>query len=123
MERIGSTRLHLDVANAWNFMPFGGPAIWLIFAAEDNDALAKWIKARKLAEWHRNGQRGQPPGAGNPIHEQKTFLKQADLDDLFADTGIRPYIIHQQQGDIVFIPAGCPHQVKYFLLDDLSLLM
>jgi lysine-specific demethylase 3 len=102
----------LDVINAWNFMPFGGPAEWLVFAAADGDRLAEWITARKFAEWLKDGQLGPRPGSVNPIHEQKTFLTSSDLDDLAADTGIRPYIIHQHQGELVFIPAGCAHQVR-----------
>jgi hypothetical protein len=95
-------------------MPYGGPAIWLVFAAEDADRLAEWMTARKLAAWLRNGQCGPRPGRTHPIHEQKTFFSSTDLDDLFAETGIRPYVIHQRQGDIVFIPVGSPHSVEYF---------
>jgi len=95
-------------------MPFGGPAEWLVFAAADSNRLAEWLTKRKLAAWLKDGQLGPRPDNVNPIHEQTTFLNSLDLDALFADTGIRPYIIHQHQGDLVFIPAGCAHQVKDF---------
>lgn len=32
--------------------------------------------------------------------------------DGFASTGIEPWTFVQKLGDAVFIPAGCPHQVR-----------
>jgi hypothetical protein len=53
----------MDIVNAWNYMLFGGPAEWCIWAAEDGDRLAEWITAQKHAEWFRNRQLGPQPGS------------------------------------------------------------
>ena len=40
----------------------------------------------------------------------KTYLDQQMLDEL-RRTQIDPYAIVQLQGEAIYIPAGCPHQV------------
>jgi lysine-specific demethylase 3 len=101
-DTIGSTRLHKDIANAWNVLTFAvhvdGYAIWVVFDSQDGDRLAEWLQK-------------QFGGCGNLIHQQQIFLTEGDLATLFAETGIQPYIIHQHPGDMLFIPAGCAHQV------------
>ena len=48
----------------------------------------------------------------HPIHDQTIFLTSADLKSLATDAGVRPWSFVQRLGDAVFIPAGCPHQVR-----------
>ena len=46
---IGSTRLHLDVAPAFNVLAYAdsqGCATWKIFARKDADLLAAWMRKR-----------------------------------------------------------------------------
>jgi len=99
---VGSTKLHLDITDAFNLMTFAdgvdGCAIWLIFARSDAAALAEWLHESKGL-------------SDNPIHQHIIFLDSADLDDLFEKKGVRPYVIHQRPGELIFIPAGCAHLI------------
>lgn len=103
---VGSTKLHMDLTDAFNLMTFAdgvdGFARWLIFARSDAAALAEWLRESKGL-------------LDNGIHQQNTFLTSADLDDLFEKKGVKPYIIDQRPGDLIFIPAGCPHQASSLL--------
>jgi len=102
----GSTKLHVDVSDAWNInlygTPAGDPAIWLIFPRKQLGELARAL--RELDS--RKGISRE----GNAALQHRIFLKDSDLEFL-AEKGIRPYIIYQRPGDMVFIPAGCAHQV------------
>jgi|ERR1700691_1344175 hypothetical protein len=100
---VGSTRLHLDVTDAFNVLPFAhehGCAIWWTFARKDADALAAWLRKRYNCQ-------------GHPIHQQQIFLTENDLRDLWDEAGIRPYIIRQRPNETVLIPSGCAHQVRH----------
>ena len=39
-------------------------------------------------------------------------LYDPDLAALAKDTGIKPWTFDQREGDAVFVPAGCAHQVR-----------
>ncbi|KAG0780285.1 hypothetical protein G6F22_010169 [Rhizopus arrhizus] len=111
----GKTNLHCDMADAVNILHYAShvtvqpvedppapAAIWHVFPSERLVELSDWLwKKHKafLKKWH-------------PIHSQSLFLEEEQLVALAADTGIRPWVIHQNPGDAVFIPAGCPHQVR-----------
>lgn len=43
---------------------------------------------------------------------QRVMLTEAHLARLKADTGIEPWSFEQHSDEAVFIPAGCPHQVR-----------
>ncbi|KAI0057527.1 hypothetical protein BV25DRAFT_1778221, partial [Artomyces pyxidatus] len=104
----GSTRLHLDVTDAFNLMlyaadtPTGDPggALWHIFAGEDSEKLRSFITGQSS------------PCLGDPIHNQSTYLTPEMLDVLAEQHNVRPYTIHQRPWQAVFIPAGCAHQVS-----------
>lgn len=113
----GSTRLHMDMADAVNIMYYSAsakdadvatdsqperPAVaaWDIFSASDADKLRQYLAAtRTLAEGE------------DPIHVQQHFLDTVDRQRLWYEYGVRSWRIYQKQGDAVFIPAGCAHQV------------
>jgi lysine-specific demethylase 3 len=104
--RYGSTRIHMDVADALNLMVFAsnnGFAIWHIFRRQDAELLAQFMGER----FKRNG---------NMILQQMIYLSDDDLAELWHTYRIRPYVIYQRAGDMVFIPAGCPHQVSLITL-------
>lgn len=102
----GSTRLHVDVADAWNVLVHAskgeadGFAEWVVFRREDAEPLAEFLREQGLSV-----------GPGHPIHLQKIFLTGEILALLERTKGIRPYRIRQRQGDTVYIPVGCAHQV------------
>lgn len=108
----GSTRLHLDLTDALNFMPWAeirdglpGFALWHIFLPSDTEKVAQFII--KYADLCGFG------GIGHPIHTQQVYLTQNLLKLLFEACGVRPYQIKQYPGDVVQIPAGCLHQVSF----------
>ena len=97
----GSTRLHMDVADAWNALHCG-LADWLMFRRQDADALAKFFC-----------EQGIFVGPGHPVHAQQICVTDDMLTTLEEKTGIRPYRVRQHKGDMVFIPVRCIHQVKF----------
>lgn len=111
---LGSTNLHLDITDAVNILmhvsangppnpkykdlPEGTGAIWDIFPPSAADPIREYLhKARKEK-------------TDDPIHRQMFYLTDNDIANL--DPKDRPYRIYQKLGESVFIPAGCPHQVR-----------
>jgi lysine-specific demethylase 3 len=106
MGGCGPTRLHKDVADAVNLMAYAckdREAIWHVFRQQDFEGITDWMKIQFKCQ-------------GHPIHWQKYYLTDEDLDDLSLTKGIRPYVIKQWSGSMVFIPAGCAHEVCHILL-------
>lgn len=108
----GSTRLHLDVADAVNIMTYAGItaqgsrgfATWHIFARDDSDTIRQYLQARQTKKRVK----------GDPIHNQDTYITPVMLAELRVQYGVRSYTVVQYPGDAVFIPAGCAHQVRNF---------
>ena len=106
----GSTRLHMDMADAVNVMNYAAPrrdgspgyAAWNIFRASDASIIRDFLK-----EHFPNASEGL-----DPIHSQVHFLDTALREQLFRDKGVQSWRINQMPGDAVFIPAGCAHQVS-----------
>ncbi|CAJ1782266.1 unnamed protein product [Sphenostylis stenocarpa] len=48
----------------------------------------------------------------HPIHDQTFYLNMDHKRNLKEEYGIEPWTFTQKVGDAVFIPAGCPHQVR-----------
>lgn len=128
----GSTRLHMDMADALNVMlyaaqcPDGTPgyAAWDLFRAEDSDKLRAFLKKRfgpgARGNSGANGQQAADKAAAamqeqmaahDPIHSQLFYLDVVLRKALFDEFGVRSYRIYQRPGEGVFIPAGCAHQV------------
>ena len=108
----GSTRLHMDMADALNVMLYAskckdgteGYAVWDLFRAEDSDKLRGFLRSKF----------GQPQsGANDPIHGQQFYLDVELRQALFDECGVKSYRVYQRPGDGVFIPAGCAHQVCF----------
>jgi lysine-specific demethylase 3 len=108
----GSTRLHMDMADAVNIMVYAeqcsdgspGGARWDLFRAEDAPVIRKFLRDRfNLAD------------GLDPIHSQQFYLDKQLRTELYMKTGVRSHQVIQKQGEAVFIPAGCAHQVcTYF---------
>ena len=46
------------------------------------------------------------------IQAQSIYLSEHHLGQLALDHNITPWTVEQHAGDMIFIPAGCPHQVR-----------
>lgn len=117
----GSTRLHMDMADAINIMlhaepgPSGQPGVaaWDLFRAEDSERLRKFLRKRV-----RNGAQMN----NDPIHGQQVYLDREMRRELWRECGVMSHRVYQRPGEAVFIPAGCAHQVRFAcLLFSLSL--
>ncbi|KAF9224367.1 Clavaminate synthase-like protein [Gyrodon lividus] len=104
----GSTRLHMDMADAINIMtstaptPDGKPgcAAWDLFRACDADKLRTFLR-RKFKGTYQH----------DPIHSQQFYLDSTLRKELFDMYGIKSHRVYQKPGEAVLIPAGCAHQV------------
>ena len=104
----GSTRLHMDMADAINIMLYASPmpdnrpgcAVWDLYKAQDAPKLRKFLR-RKFKGQYQN----------DPIHSQTFYLDTHLRQELFEDLGVKSHRIYQRPGEAVFIPAGCAHQV------------
>ena len=104
----GSTRLHMDMADALNIMTFAsltpegkpGTAAWDLFRAEDSDKIREFLKKKFKGTFQHD-----------PIHSQQCYLDIALRYELWTEYGVKSYRIYQKPGEAVFIPAGCAHQV------------
>lgn len=106
---FGSTRLHMDIADAVNVLlkssslPNGEPgcAAWDIYKAEDADKLRAFLNEKYF-----------DITVVDPIHAQRYFLNSELRKELYEKTGVYSFRIYQHPGEAVFIPAGCAHQVS-----------
>ncbi|KIJ19833.1 hypothetical protein PAXINDRAFT_174430 [Paxillus involutus ATCC 200175] len=104
----GSTRLHMDMADAINIMtsaaptPDGKPgcAAWDLFRACDADKLRTFLRRKFKGSYQHD-----------PIHSQQFYLDSTLREELFEMYGIKSHRVYQRPGEAVLIPAGCAHQV------------
>ena len=106
----GTTRLHCDLTDAVNVCVFAarqsdgslGGARWDIFSPSDTTRL------RKVLRVHENPE--------DPVLSQNIYLSPSMLRELALQHDIKASTFIQKQGDAVFIPAGCAHQVRFDLI-------
>ncbi|KAK7471132.1 hypothetical protein VKT23_002545 [Stygiomarasmius scandens] len=122
---MGSTRLHMDMADAVNIMTyaaktkegFDGCAAWDLFKAEDSDKIRTFVKRKgktgAVGGADKNAGNGAPGSNQymDPIHGQQIYLDEALRKELWEEEGVKSYRVYQRPGEAVFIPAGCAHQV------------
>jgi len=132
----GSTRLHMDMADAFNVMLNAtdcedgtpGYAVWDLFRAEDSDKIRAFLRKKFAPGSATNATtNGQPQtqaeraaalqiqaiAAHDPIHSQHFYLDVELKGLLWDEYGVKSFRIYQQPGEGVFIPAGCAHQVRF----------
>jgi len=97
----------MDITDAVNVMLWAaekdgepGYALWHIFPASASQRLRKFLRDAVGFT-----------GLGDPIHSQTFYLTPALLTRLTVEYEVAPYVIKQYPGHVVYIPAGCAHQV------------
>jgi lysine-specific demethylase 3 len=129
----GSTRLHMDMADAFNVMVYAadcedgtpGYAVWNLFRAEDGDKIRAFLRKRftpgsvamnatvncqtlSPAEKAATLQL-QAIALHDPIHSQHFYLDVELRKELWEQYSVKSYRIYQRPGEGVFIPAN--HQL------------
>ncbi|KAI5075410.1 hypothetical protein GOP47_0009486 [Adiantum capillus-veneris] len=88
----------------------GGAAVWDIFRREDVPKLESYLNCH----WREFRHIKEKPldYVAHPILDQTIYVDQEHKKKLKEEYGIEPWTFEQHLGEVVFIPAGCPHQVR-----------
>ncbi|KAI5072653.1 hypothetical protein GOP47_0012759 [Adiantum capillus-veneris] len=87
-----------------------GGALWDIFRRQDVPKLREylnrhWKEFKHIKEEYLSH-------VVDPIHDQTIFLNEEHKKKLKEEFGVEPWSFQQFTGEAVFIPTGCPHQVR-----------
>ncbi|GJN31446.1 hypothetical protein PR202_gb19846 [Eleusine coracana subsp. coracana] len=95
-----------------------GPKTDILRAKMNSDEQMCWNDIPKLneylfAHWEELSASSQAvPSVKHAIYDQAVYLNSCHKKMLKDQYGIEPWTFHQHIGEAVFIPAGCPFQVK-----------
>ncbi|XP_016650107.1 PREDICTED: lysine-specific demethylase JMJ25 isoform X4 [Prunus mume] len=87
-----------------------GGAVWDIFRNQDVPKLIKYLDKHKKEFRHINNH--PVDSVVHPIHDQTLYLNERHKKQLKEEFNVEPWTFTQYLGEAVFIPAGCPHQVR-----------
>ncbi|KAL6981197.1 hypothetical protein U1Q18_022828 [Sarracenia purpurea var. burkii] len=87
-----------------------GGAVWDIFRRQDVSKLLEYLQKHKKEFRHTDNL--PVKSVVYHIHDQILFLNERHLKQLKEEFDVEPWTFEQYLGEAVFIPAGCPHQVR-----------
>ncbi|XVE73703.1 hypothetical protein DITRI_Ditri11bG0140000 [Diplodiscus trichospermus] len=95
--------------NDKSHMAYGG-AVWDIFRKQDVPKIIEYLEKHRKEFRHIN--KLPVNSVIHPIHDQTLFLNERHKKQLKEEFDVEPWTFEQYLGEAVFIPAGCPHQVR-----------
>ncbi|XP_022757560.1 lysine-specific demethylase JMJ25-like isoform X2 [Durio zibethinus] len=99
-----------DIENNNKSKMVNGGAVWDIFRKQDVPKIIEYLEKHKKEFRHINN---LPVNSViHPIHDQTLFLNERHKKQLKEEFDVEPWTFEQCLGEAVFIPAGCPHQVR-----------
>ncbi|XP_004309136.1 PREDICTED: lysine-specific demethylase JMJ25 isoform X3 [Fragaria vesca subsp. vesca] len=87
-----------------------GGAVWDIFRRQDVPKLIEYLLKHQTEFRHISNL--PVKSVIHPIHDQTLYLDEKHKRKLKEEFGVEPWTFEQHLGEAVFIPAGCPHQVR-----------
>ncbi|GMJ06369.1 hypothetical protein HRI_004306100 [Hibiscus trionum] len=87
-----------------------GGAVWDIFRREDVPMLIEYLWKHHKEFYHISNLPVE--SVIHPIHDQTLYLSEKHKKQLKEEFNVEPWTFEQHVGEAVFIPAGCPHQVR-----------
>ncbi|XP_016470197.2 uncharacterized protein LOC107792489 [Nicotiana tabacum] len=87
-----------------------GGAVWDIFRRQDVPKLTEYLQKHWREFRHINN--APVTSVIHPIHDQTFYLNEKHKKQLKEEFNVEPWTFEQYLGEAVFIPAGCPHQVR-----------
>ncbi|KAK8502771.1 hypothetical protein V6N13_046765 [Hibiscus sabdariffa] len=87
-----------------------GGAVWDIFRREDVPMLIEYLWKHHKEFYHISNL--PVKSVIHPIHDQTLYLSEKHKKQLKEEFNVEPWTFEQHVGEAVFIPAGCPHQVR-----------
>ncbi|XP_065878665.1 uncharacterized protein [Euphorbia lathyris] len=90
-------------------LQYGG-AVWDIFRRQDVPKLIEYLKKHQNEFRHISSL--PVNSVMHPIHDQTFYLNERHKRQLKEEFNVEPWTFDQHLGEAVFIPAGCPHQVR-----------